>query len=107
MISILKNMEKTQLILTRKMLERLFKYADEEEEEEAYDFGTPAIMTNQELEDFYRKEYEKMKELHYQLRKHVHELLSKLTPVHRHFGKDYYRLDTTEEDIKNLRSKLH
>ena len=105
-VSILRSMEKTQLIPTRKLLERLFENVDDDEEEEDYDFGIPTLITENEELEYYRNEHERIKQSQMKFYDLVDEIFNNLAYVHSHFGKDYYRLNLSKEELEEIKSKL-
>lgn len=104
--AILRNIEKTQLIPTREMLESLFEGAEEEEEEyiEKNQKEIEASKTNAEkLLDYYSTEYENGRQELHDVKNKLSYLLSELSYVKNVFGKNYYRLDVSKEKIENLK----
>ncbi len=110
-VALLKDIEKTQLIPTREMLESLFKGAEEKEEKQ------PLFIerTREEIEasktdaekliDYYSEEADKNKRELYDVKKEVRNLLSELFYIKNTFGKSYYRLDISQEKIEEIKSK--
>ncbi len=108
-ISLLKNMEKTQLIPTRKMLESLFEGIKEKEpmyiertskEIEASKVGT------EKLTAYYSEETNKTKRELYTVKKEVWNLLNELSYIKNTFGKSYYRLDVSQEKIEKIKLRF-
>ena len=106
-IAILRNIEKTQLKPTRKMLESLFE--GDEKEEHVYIERTQeeieASKTEAEkLLDYYSEESDKNKKELYEIRKGFSNLLNELSYIKNTFGKSYYRLDISKEKIEEIKS---
>jgi len=106
---ILRNIEKTQLIPTREMLESLFEGVEKEEpvyiertQEEIEASKTEA----DKLIDSYSKELDKNKKELYEVRKEFSYLLSELSYIKSTFGKRYYRLDISKEKIEKKKSNF-
>lgn len=108
-VAILRDIEKTQLIPTREMLESLFK--EVEKEEPLY-----TILTQKEIEtsktetekllDYYTREYDKnSRELH-DVKAEFRGLLSKVSHVNNPFEKSYYRLDVPKEKLEAIMAIL-
>ena len=106
-VTILRNIEKTQLIPTREMLESLFK--EVEKEEPIYNVRTQkeieASRTETEkLLDYYTKAYNKNSKMLFDVKTEFSSLLSKTSHVKNPFGKSYYRLDVSKEKMEALKS---
>lgn len=110
-VAIIRNMEKTQLIPSREMLETLFDEADKEDEEPLYIERTQeeieASKTETEkLIDLYHNQYKESREQLVETRKYLIQILDDLTYVKSTFSKDYYRLDVSKEKMEELKSKF-
>jgi hypothetical protein len=110
-IALLKDIEKTQLIPTREMLESLFHGVEKEEEKqplyiERTKEEIEASKTEEErLIDHYHDQYEETREQLVETRNYLLQLLDDLTLVKSTFGKDYYRLDIAKEKIEEIKAK--
>ncbi len=107
--SILRNMEKTQLIPAREILESLFE--EEEEQEPIYVERTQeeieASKTEAErLIDHYHDQYEEARKQLVETRKYLIQVLDDLTYVKSTFGKDYYRLDIPKEKVEEIKIRF-
>lgn len=108
-IAILRNIEKTQLKPTRKMLESLFEEVEKEEPvyiERTQEEIEASKTKTEKLLDSYSKELDKNKKKLYEVRKEFSYLLSELYYIKSKFGKSYYRLDTSKERIEDIKSKF-
>ncbi len=107
--SILRNMEKTQLIPAREILESLF---EEEEEQEPINVERTqekieASKTEAEwLIDHYHDQYEKARKRLVETRMYLILVLDDLTYVKNTFGKDYYRLDIPKEKVEEIKIRF-
>jgi len=106
---ILRNIEKTQLVPTREMLESLFEEVEKEEpvyiertQEEIEASKTKA----DKLIDSYSKELDKNKKELYDVKNEFSNLLNELTYIKSTFSKSYYRLDISEEKIEDIKSNF-
>jgi len=105
--AILRNIEKTQLIPTREMLESLFEEVEKEEPEyiERTQEEIEASKTKTErLLDYYSEELDKNRKELYNLKTEFSNLLSDLIYIKSAFGKSYYRLDISKEKIEDIKS---
>lgn len=105
--AILRNIEKTQLIPTREMLESLFE--EEEKKEPLYierkQKEIKASKTKTEkLLDYYSKEFDKSTKELRDVKAELSNLLSEMSYIKKAFGKSYYRLDISKEKIEDLKS---
>ncbi len=109
--AILKNIEKTQLIPAREMLESLFDEADEEDEqvllEEILSDTTPEVefTENTELE-YYRKGYFTGKSSLREVKDEFIKVLNKVDYIKNSFGRNYYRLNITQQELEEIKQKL-
>lgn len=106
LIAIIKNIEKNQTKPTTAMLQKLFEEAAKEEEEEDYDFGTPVLITENEELEYYRNEYENLKEQQLRLQDIMDNLFNKTILIKKSFSSDFYRLDLTKDEFQNLKKQL-
>ena len=107
-IAIIKNIEKTHHKPTTAILQSLFEETAqiEKEEEDGFDFGTPALITENEELEYYRKEYYNIQQAYRDLVEETEGLLKKIQYVRNNFGMGHYRLNATEADLKRLQQKL-
>ena len=102
--TILKNMEKTQLIPTRELLESLFK--EEEEKQpllvEKMTFEEPTLITENEELTYYREAYYKKQAELNKLKYEFKETLEKFKLVKNTFGANQYILKLTMDQYKEL-----
>lgn len=109
LMSILRDIEKTQLIPTREKLESLFENIEEEEPEfveKTWEEIQAPKTGDEKLLDYYSTELDKNKRELSQVKNESSHLLSKLTYVKNTFGKSYYRLDISKKEIEKLKSNL-
>ncbi|SNY99565.1 BfmA/BtgA family mobilization protein [Flagellimonas pacifica] len=108
-IALLKNMEQTQLIPTREMLERLFEgiekpepvYIERSQEEiEASRLETEKLRSKYSNEIYYTKEELKA------LKRKFENILRKVVYVDKTFGKGYYHLDISKEEFEDLKTEF-
>jgi len=108
-IDILRNIEKTQLIPTREMLESLFEGVEKEEpvyiEKTAEEIEASKTETERLL-DYYYKEYDKSRKELSGLKNEFNNILNDLSYIKNTFGKSYYKLDYTKEKVDNLKSNF-
>ena len=107
-ISLLKDIERTQLIPTREMLESLFQGVEEEKKQPLYIERTKEEIeasktASDKLIDQYQDLYEESREQLAESRNDMIQLLDGLTYVRSTFGKDYYRLDIPKEKIEKIK----
>ncbi len=105
--TILRNIEKTQLIPTREMLESLFEGVEKEE---------PAYVerTQEEIEaskskevklmDYYREQYDTTSKELFETKEKLQSVLNKLVYVKNTFGNNYYRLDISKKEYEKLKT---
>ncbi|GGK22180.1 hypothetical protein GCM10007962_15390 [Yeosuana aromativorans] len=107
-IAIIKNIEKMHHRPTTAILQSLFEETAqiEKEGEDGFDFGTPALITENEELAYYRKEYYNTREAYRDLGEETKGLLKKIKYVRNNFGMGHYRLNATEADLKRLQQKL-
>ena len=111
-IALLKNIEKTQLIPTRLMLESLFKLDTKEkkplliEKKALQENNNVAIDSSDELLEFYRIHYEKNQERVNTLKHEYFTLIEQLTFTKSNFSKNHFRLDISQEELENLKLKI-
>ena len=108
-IDILRNIEKTQLIPTREMLESLFEEVEKEEPvyfERTQEEIEASKTETEKLLDSYAKELDKYRKELYDTKNEFSYLLNKLSHIKNTFGKSYYRLDMSKEKIEELKSNF-
>jgi len=108
-IAFLKNIEKTQLIPTREMLESLFEGKVEKKPlliERTQEEIEASKTATEKLVDQYSIQYEESRKQLAETRKYLIQILDNLTYVKSTFGKDYYRLDTPKEKIEKIKTKF-
>ena len=105
--TILRNIEKTQLIPTRQMLESLFEGV--EKEEPAYVERTmEEIETSKSKEvklmDYYRKQNDTTSKELFETKEKLQSVLNRLVYVKNTFGANYYRLDISKKEYEKLKT---
>jgi hypothetical protein len=107
-VSILRNVEETQLKPTKKMLESLFEGVEKKQPKyvEKIKFKEPVLTTeNKELtyyRDAYFKQQTKLNELKYKF----HDTLKNFKLVKNAFSSRYYVLKVSEEDYQKLKNSI-
>jgi len=108
-IALLKNIEQTQLIPTREMLERLFEGKVEKKplliERTQKEIEASKTADEKLFESYSQELYEKNNEIR-DLKQKLKFLLRKVTFVNNTFGKSYYRLDISKEQFEEIISKF-
>ncbi len=107
--SILRDIEKTQLIPTREKLESLFENIEEEEPEfveKKWEEIQASKTEDEKLLDFYTDELDKTKRELTNIKNEFSHLLNKLSYVKSTFSKSYHKLDMSEEEIEQLKTSL-
>lgn len=104
-ISIIRDIEKSQTKPTTAMLQRLFEEASNEVEEE-FDFGTPELISENEELTHYRDSYFKIQEQLNSTNGHFKELIDKVKYVKGSFGGSYFKLEITKDEYEKLKQKL-
>jgi len=111
-VALLKDIEKTQLIPTREMLESLFEGVEKKEEkqplyiERTKEEIEASKTESEKLIDQYQNLYDESREQLTETRKQLIQILDDLTYVKNTFGKDYYRLDIPKEKIEEIKEKF-
>lgn len=108
-MTILRNIEKTQLIPTREMLESLFEEVEKEKPiyiEKTLEEIEASKTEADKLIDSYSKELDKNKKELYEVRNEFGSLLNELSYIKNTFGKSYYRLEISKEKIEELKSNF-
>ena len=109
-IALLKNIEKTQLIPTREMLESLFQGVEKERQplyiERTKEEIESSKTATEKLMDQYANQYEETRDQLLETRKYMIHLLDNITYVKSTFGKDFYRLDISKEKIEEIKTKF-
>ncbi|SFZ93378.1 hypothetical protein SAMN05428642_10399 [Flaviramulus basaltis] len=106
-VSILRNIEKTQLIPTREMLESLFKEVGDEEPvyiERTQKEIEASKTETEKLLDYYMRELDKNNKELYKIKNEFSHMLRKASYVKSTFGKSYYRLDIPREKMEAVMS---
>jgi len=112
LIALLKNIEKTQLIPTRLMLESLFQLDTKEKQ--------PLLIEKKLLEEnnkaevdpkdsaleFYRIQYEKNQERVNILKYEFGSIFRQLTYTKSNFSKNHYRLEISQEELEDFKLKI-
>ena len=110
-VAIIRNMEKTQLIPSREMLETLFDEADKEDEQELFEevlsdtTSEVEFSENKELE-YYRNGYFTGKSSLREVKDQFKKVLNKVDYIKNSFGRNYYRLNITQQELKEIKQKL-
>lgn len=108
-IALLKNIEQTQLIPTREMLERLFKGIEKPEpiyiERSQEEIEASKTADEKLLESYSQELYEKNNEIR-DVKQELKFLLRKASFVNNTFGKSYCRLDISKEQFEKIKSKF-
>ncbi|MBN4085026.1 hypothetical protein JYT89_01645 [Flavobacteriaceae bacterium AH-315-B10] len=108
--SILKNIEKTQLIPSRELLESLFEEVEEIEKQPRLIERTAKEIEESKSEeekllDYYSEQYDVTKRELFKLKEDFRIVLNKLIYIRNTFGANYYRLDITKEEFEKLKLK--
>ncbi|MBU2905906.1 hypothetical protein KO529_13995 [Arenibacter algicola] len=104
LVAIIKNIEKNQTKPTNAMLELLFqedKGRLNENQEEIIFEAPPLITENEELE-YYRKQYDQMREQFQLVKTDLQKLCDAIVFVKGSFGSGYLKLQMTQEEFKNF-----
>lgn len=107
-IAIIKNIEKIHHKPTTAILQSLFEETSniDKEDEDAFEFGTPTLITENEELEYYKKAYYKTQETNNDLKQDIKELLKKIKYVRNNFGMGHYRLNITKEDLEHFKQKF-
>lgn len=107
-IAIIKNIEKIHHKPTTAILQSLFEETAsiEKEAAEAFDFGTPKLITENEELAYYKNAYYRTQEAHNQMKRDTRELLKKVNYVKNNFGIGHYRWNITKEALEAFKQKL-
>ncbi|MBU3820985.1 hypothetical protein KO566_02845 [Flavobacteriaceae bacterium XHP0103] len=109
-IAIIKNIEKKHHNPTTAILQSLFEETahleNEQKAQESLDFGTPALISENEELSYYKEAYFKSQEAHGRLKREMTDLLKKVKHVKNNFGIRHYRLNVTNEELETLKQKL-
>ncbi len=106
-MTILRTIEKTQLIPTREMLESLFVEKEEEPlqvEKKSLEELTQ-IRENKELK-YYREAYHKKEAELNQLKQHINKTVKNFKFVNSTFGTNHYLLKLTKDEYNELKDNL-
>ncbi|AXP82139.1 hypothetical protein CJ739_3077 [Mariniflexile rhizosphaerae] len=107
-VSILKNVEETQLKPTKKMLESLFEEVEDMQplKTEKKDFPEPKLITEKEELTYYRDAYfKKQTELH-ELKHRFKDMVEKFKPVKHTFSTNSYVMKITEQEYMALKNGM-
>ncbi len=107
--AILRNIEKTQLIPTREILESLFEEVEEKEPlyiERTQEEIEASKTETEKLIDYYSEESDKNRKELYEVKEELSFLFNKLSHIKNAFGKSYYRLDISKEKIEEIKSRF-
>lgn len=108
-IALLKNIEQTQLIPTREMLESLFEGRIEKKplliERSQKEIEESKTATEKLLDSYERELHEQSNELR-ELKQELNFLLRKVSYVNNTFGKSYFRLELSKEKLEDIKSKF-
>ncbi|MFV9550783.1 BfmA/BtgA family mobilization protein [Algibacter sp. PT7-4] len=108
LISVLKNVEETQLKPTKKMLESLFEEIGEKQQKfvEKSEFKEPILITENEELAYYRKAcFQKQSEL-IELKNKIKEAFDKFVIIKHTFNSNQYVLKLNMEEYKALKKNL-
>lgn len=107
-ISILRNVEESQLKPTKKMLESLFEGIEEEQPKliEKKEFKEPIITTENEELIYYRKAYFKKQSELYNFKFRIKETFNRFKLVKHTFSSDEYILKLNVDEYKALKINL-
>ena len=107
-IAIIKNIEKIHHKPTTAILQSLFEETAsiEKEAAEAFDFGTPKLITENEELAYYKNAYYRTQEAHNQMKRDTRELLKKVNYVKNNFGIGHYRWNITRDALEAFKQKL-
>nr|WHW29824.1 hypothetical protein [uncultured bacterium] len=107
LISILRNIEKTQLIPTREMLESLFIEENEEEPifvEQTMEEIEASKSEEEKLLDYYYKQCEVTNKELFETKEKLQRILDKLVYIKSAFGANYYRLNIPDNEVEKLKT---
>lgn len=107
LIAIVKNIEKHQTKPTAAMLKTLFEETAHIEKEEAYNFETPNLITENEELTYYRNAYHKNQEAYSTLKHEIENIFKKTRYVKGSFNAGYFRLDVTKEAFEQLKQNIN
>ena len=113
-ISIMKDIEKTQTKPTNAMMNLLFKEAAEEEEEEQVlleevlsDGVSEELFTEQKELEYYRNGYFTGKSSLREVKDEFKNVLDKVDYIKNNFGSNYYRLNVTQQEFEEILLKIN
>ena len=106
-ITLLKNIEKTQLIPTREMLESLFEKPAKEKPVlvEKKLLKESKLITEDPALTFYREGFNKLQKRHNTLRNEIKDFVAKISYEKRSFGKHYFKLNLNKNEFDNFKNK--
>ena len=105
--TILRNIEKTQLIPTREMLESLFEGVEKEEPayvERTMEEIEASKSKEVKLMDYYREQYDTTCKELFKTKEKLQSVLDGLVYVKNTFGTNYYRLDISKKEKEKLKA---
>lgn len=107
-IAIIKNIEKIHHKPTTAILQTLFKETAsiEKESEEVFEFGNPALISENEELEYYKNAYYKSQEAYSNLKQDTQELLKKVQFTRNNFGIGHYRLNIKKDVLEAFKHKL-
>ena len=112
-IAIMKDIEKTQTKPTNAMINLLFKEAEEDQEEEQVlleevltDGISEELFTEQKELEYYRKGYFTGKSNLREVNDEFNKVLNELDYIKNNFGRNYYRLNITQQELEEIKQKL-
>ncbi len=107
-VSVLRNVEETQLKPTKKLLESLFEEMETKPDpvDEDFGFGTPKLITENEELIYYREASLKYNEKLTQIRYRLGDVLKNMRLVKNTLGANHYSLKLTIEQYNAIKEKL-
>jgi len=108
-IALLKNIEKTQLIPTREMLESLFERPAKEKPVlvEKKLLKESKLITEDPALTFYREGYNKLLKRHNTLRNEIKDFTAKISYEKPSFRKHYFKLNLNKNEFDNFKNENH
>jgi len=107
LMAILRNIEKTQLIPTRLILESLFEGVEKEEPayvERTQEEIEASKSQEEKLLDYYYKQYEVTNKELFETKEKLQRILDKLVYIKSAFGTNYYRLNIPDNEVEKLKT---
>lgn len=106
LIAIVRNIEKHQTLPTKAMLDTMFQGMSQVQEEKEVDFELPGALTRDTEMAHYRKRHEEMQEEIRAYKNQLHQLIEQLDYVKRWFGKGYFKLELSKEELEAFKKKI-